>query len=509
MADLIKRTPYERPSLPQRAPLGFVPLGLHDEIFSVISAGQLLNSFRTPDRPDPYRHTDFPQRAPLDFIQRVIPAATSTFAQQRSVFSTPPPIRGFNEWLTQPAFSWLAGALVFEENFTAALNQLSDSYRVRESLPVDRFERTSFPQTAPLSTVPVLAFAIELWPAIEQELHSFRSREGLPLDKFERTTFPQSAPLSFVDTLSVILSQASKQQLHSFRTHESLPLDRHKRTDFPQTAPLGTIQLGLLQDLFQTEFWSALQQELNSFRLRETLPLDKFARTDFPQGAPLFAEEVGLLVVPFDENRTPALIQSLGSFRIQERLPFDKFERTAFPQGTPLLTIELDLPRDLFEIEFTSAFDLQHAAFRTLATAELKSTHLTQPGFGWIGEANAITLPPGFLQVGPNTQLLGSFHLRPSLPLDRFERTSFPQSVPLFLDVLRLISTLRAESRSTTTVELSWTLGFTASGSIEVHRALGSVGIFSKIATVSSTTTTFSDSGLTPGTVYCYKLRVI
>ena len=80
-------------------------------------------------------------------------------------------------------------------------------------------------------------FSAEFWPGLEQELRSFKLWETLPLDKFERTDFPQLAPLfAFANSLTFLTewTPAFSQQLGSFRSTERDRLNSqwHSQPDF-------------------------------------------------------------------------------------------------------------------------------------------------------------------------------------------------------------------------------------------------------------------------------------
>ena len=152
MADLIQRIPFERPSLPQGAPLNTIPLDLPRDLFSTEffpAIVQQLGSFRASDkRKLQNQYTDFPQQAPL--------------------------------------FAVVSGALdKFVPAFTPALVQLLSSFRLGSTLPRDKFERTDFPQHAPLSTFILNLqdlFVAEFIPAMVLQGSSFRSADGERLE---------------------------------------------------------------------------------------------------------------------------------------------------------------------------------------------------------------------------------------------------------------------------------------------------------------------------------------
>ena len=65
----------------------------------------------------------------------------------------------------------------------------------------------------------------------------------------------------------------------------------------------------------------------------------------------------------------------------------------------------------------------------------------------------------------------------------------------------------RAESRTATTVLLTWTHTLLTANNIEVDRALGDAA-FVNIATLPGGTTTYTDTGLAEKTRYRYRLRL-
>jgi len=140
VANLIKKTLFERPSQPQSAPLGKVPLGLV-EVLDFYSAwnSQQTQSFRVADR-EPLQHRYF----------------------------------------TQPDFAWISEALGlnFDVNTTnAARQQLLDSFRLWDTLPLDKFERPDFPQSAPLGKVPLgLVEVLDFIAAWRDQTQAFRSK---------------------------------------------------------------------------------------------------------------------------------------------------------------------------------------------------------------------------------------------------------------------------------------------------------------------------------------------
>lgn len=68
----------------------------------------------------------------------------------------------------------------------------------------------------------------------------------------------------------------------------------------------------------------------------------------------------------------------------------------------------------------------------------------------------------------------------------------------------------KTESRTESSVIVSWTNNHGASATgVEIHRALGTGGSFSLIATADPTDLFYLDSGLATGTLYRYKLRTV
>jgi len=377
---------YERPSIPQSAPLLTIQLNLprdqfQTEFWSAIV--QLSNSFQSEAQyQDTHKHqrSDFPQSAPLTVEETGVLAGADLYLA--------------SDTGSGPAF-W------------PALVQLSNSFRSEERYQdTHKHGRSDFPQSVPLFTF-ALGFTDvyqnEFWPAIEQSRNSFRTRELIapnynfyiskrgtaviflepkhivpPIDQQSRSfhsgflrrvqelsrgDFPQT--LLVPDLFQPELWPALEQS-RSFRTNEINSLlgeKGYQRTDFPQSAPLLTIQLDLSRDLFQPEFWPALEQS-RSFRTDEIdRVLREYRRTDFPQFAPLLTIPISLTDL-FQPQLWPAIEQLLG-FRTHENdRVLREHRRTDFPQSAPLLTIPLDLPRDLFQPEFWSALE-QSRSFRT------------------------------------------------------------------------------------------------------------------------------------------------
>jgi len=451
---------YERPSIPQSAPLSFAPLHPPDLFQTEFSAAlvQLSNSFRSFQPPDKFPRLSLPQQAPLSVepLGLFIPIRSGAITQLstsyrlrsslpidqfiRTDFANAPPLytvattvipptsvrtsyggtsdstRVDRKFFPRPSIPQEASLFTVPLNppdlsqteFGPARQQQSNSFRSFESLPRDKFERTDFPQSAPLSVVELgLAdiFQIEFCPALEQS-RSFRTRESIvPVydyyisrrgaaiiflepkhiisaidqqsgsfysgliqrgEEYRRTDFPQSAPI--LKRLVIDLFQTefwpAIEQWRSFRTSE---IDRvvreYRRTDFPQSAPLLTAQLSLPQDLFQPEFWPALEQ-WRSFRTNEIdRVVREHRRTDFSQLAPTFVVPTGLADI-FQVEFWSAIAE-LPSFRTNEiDRVLREYRRTDFLQSTPLLTIPLDLSRDQFQAEFWPAIE-QWRSFRT------------------------------------------------------------------------------------------------------------------------------------------------
>jgi len=248
---------------------------------------------------------------------------------------------------------------------------------------------------------------------------------------FQRTDFPQSAPLRFVpEGLSdpQHFYAATSSQLASFRTKERPLLDLHRQTS-PQVSPLFKVPLSLLE---VQDFYAAWYSETKSFRLRESLPVDKFERTDFPQFSPMLTVPLGLLDLT---QITPAVLQLSESFRARESLPVDKFERTDFPQSTPLLTVPLKLldPRDFYAAWFSET-----QSFRSRDGEKLSlSQHLTQPQFSWLFVPVGLTDFDISVVTASADQLFRSFRMR-DRTLDKLQRTDFPQFTPMLQVVLDL-----------------------------------------------------------------------
>ena len=241
MAELIKWTHYERPSLPQSAPLRTIPLDLPRDLFSAEffpAIVQQVGSYRANDkRKLQNQYTDFPQLAPL--------------------------------------FAVASGALdKFVPAFTPSLVQLLSSFRLGATLPLDKFERTDFPQFAPLYAKLVGLtdeFSTEFISAIVQQLGSFRLRESLPRDKFERTDFPQSTPLRTIpldlarDLFETQFLPSLLQSLGSFRKRDYSGDRFYILSDQPINTAIWAKANGLT-DVFEIAKFVAMAAQALSFR---------------------------------------------------------------------------------------------------------------------------------------------------------------------------------------------------------------------------------------------------
>jgi len=294
------------------------------------------------------------------------------------------------------------------------------------------FERTDFPQSAPLRTVPDgLIDARQFSAATNSQTLSFRTNERPLLDP-NRQTSPQGAPL-FKVPLSLLDARdffaAWYSETRSFRLRESLPVDKFERTDFPQFSPMLTVPLGLLD---ATDFYPAFHSQLQSFRSGEPDKLSLSVHLTQPQFSFLKVP----LGLDFDLTAvTPAVLQLSESFRARESLPVDKFERTDFPQSTPLLTVPLKLldPRDFYAAWFS-----QTQSFRSGEREKLSlSQHLTQPQFSWLFVPVGLIDFDFSLITSAADQLYRSFRMR-DRTLDKLERTDFPQFTPMLQVVLDL-----------------------------------------------------------------------
>jgi len=401
VAHIVRYEVFERPSHSQVGPLYTIPLDLPRDQFqtefwpAVQQQTESYRSFESLPR-DKFERTDFPQQTPT----YTVPAG------------------------------------LYNAEDIPAITQLSDSYWLRSTLPLDKFQRTDFAHAPPQWTIPLDLprdlFQTEFWPSIEQSLRSFRSDEAprLQSEFYTQPIFSWfDAPLDLKEAEH--FQTATRQLTDSFRSKAAPVLDPHW-TDFPQGTPLLTIPLDLPRDLFQTEFWPALEQSLRSFRSKEGSRLQSEFHTQ---------PEFSWLSIPlnlFDPQDGVAVeSQQAGSFRTRESLPVDKFERTDFPQGTPLLTIPLDLPRDLFETQFIPAIYQEAGSFRSFDHARLIPQLFTQPTFSWFAAPLSLEFAVTDA-VAPTSQQAGSFRVRESLPVDKFERTDFPQGTPLLTIALDL-----------------------------------------------------------------------
>ena len=66
---------------------------------------------------------------------------------------------------------------------------------------------------------------------------------------------------------------------------------------------------------------------------------------------------------------------------------------------------------------------------------------------------------------------------------------------------------LKATAKSSSQINLTWTDTSKNKTGFKIERKNGTIGTYSQIATVGASVTVYSDSGLTPGTTYYYKIR--
>ncbi|MEW6416696.1 MAG: fibronectin type III domain-containing protein [Nitrospirota bacterium] len=80
-------------------------------------------------------------------------------------------------------------------------------------------------------------------------------------------------------------------------------------------------------------------------------------------------------------------------------------------------------------------------------------------------------------------------------------------SIPYTLLPPSTPSGLTATTVSSSQINLSWTDNSNNEVGFKIERKVGVSGIYSQIATVGANITTYSDTGLTPGTIYYYRVR--
>lgn len=330
----------------------------------------------------------------------------------------------------------------------AGIEQLTGSFRTPSSITDTVHERPSHPQSAPLRTIPENLyrdlFTVNEWAAIQHEVNTFRSAEGKKLQLwpyewhkpgwlttavkkdsaangvtdstrvdirvYPRTDFPQIAPL-FAEELGltapfdpVVVVAPVKQQIESVRTREILA-DPFERTDFPQSAPLSTIAENLYRDLFETQFWPAIDHQRSVFKSTQRELLQPQFYTQ-----PGFAWLDAVLV--FDEvpQFSVAARQLTESFRSKDAPQLDT-RRTDFPQSAPLRTIPLDLYRDQFETAFWPTIAHQLSVFRSDQRELLQPQIYTEPAFSWL------EIPADLLEIkkrfAATRQLTESYHSDP------------------------------------------------------------------------------------------------
>jgi len=326
------------------------------------------------------------------------------------------------------------------------------------------FERPSHPQDGPLHTIaldlPRDQFQTEFWPAIQQQTESIRSFESLPRDTFERTDFPQQSPLYRIPVYTYEDHPAITQLSDSYWLRSTLPLDKFERTDFAHAPPLYKVPEGLLGAI---EFYAAWHSQSQSFR---TDPEPKLDSRYYPQPAfswltvPLVLQDPSLSMVAVRqltesfrskpgptldprpewvqpgwiaaagnhlevrEELTPACSQQIWSFRSDEgaRLVPQFYTQPEFSWIDGALGLEEAQ-------QFMVAVGQLTNSFRVPDHAKLIPQFYTQPAFTWLSVPLNLFNPQD--GVGSACQQAGSFRTRESLPVDKFERTDFPQGTPL------------------------------------------------------------------------------
>ncbi|KKL84979.1 hypothetical protein LCGC14_1959340, partial [marine sediment metagenome] len=271
-------------------------------------------------------------------------------------------------------------SLLDAREFYAAYYPETQSFRLRETLPLDKFERTDFPQRGWLATVPEgLLDARDFYPAFHSLLQSFRSAGPDKLSLSLHLTQPQFSWLKValdLDFDTTQVTSAAWQLSQSFRARESLPVDKFERTDFPQSTPFLKVPLTLLDAV---DFFAAWYGETQAFRSSGREKLSRSQHLTQPQFSWLFAP---LSLVDFDVSIvTSAAEQLFRSFRLRDRT-LDKLERTDFPQLAPLFKEILGL-RDF--PEGVGAWIAQAQSFRSGEAPRLDlQRHLTQPEIAWL-----------------------------------------------------------------------------------------------------------------------------
>ena len=190
MANFIQRTFYERPSIFQDAPLNTIPLDLPRDLFETEHWPAIEASLR--------------------------------------VFAAPDRYKLHNEYLTQPDFAWVSEAVGINFAYTADLypgiEQELRSFRLWDTLPHDKFERTDHPQDVPLWTIPLDLprdlFETAFWPALEQH-RSFRAISAAENPQANYYQNGRTVAAFFWETVFY----TAVAQLNSFRTPERPKLE--------------------------------------------------------------------------------------------------------------------------------------------------------------------------------------------------------------------------------------------------------------------------------------------
>jgi len=187
VADLIKRVPFERPSLPQTAPLGKVPLGLLEVSGFYAAWSSQAQSFVATQR---YRGFSEwltqPDNTPIEWwgflIKEALSARHVSIKQLANSFRSRDRDKlSLYQHLTQPDFAWVSEALGLNFDVTIAVGarqQLLDSVRAQDKKPDYNqllYHHKSF---AVLFTKPA-----DIVGALQQLTGSFRTTlEGVKLD---------------------------------------------------------------------------------------------------------------------------------------------------------------------------------------------------------------------------------------------------------------------------------------------------------------------------------------
>lgn len=331
MADLIKKTRFERPSFPQ-------DLAIFKDVLSL---------------PDP------------STLDPIVPLAAGY--QARGSFRAGETAGLRSEHLTQPSFDWLAGVLTLLEapdphQYIPAVHQLANSFRAASKQEI-------FTGYLPGRSIAVLLFEPkklgEIWA---QQAGSFRAADRTRVD--ERLLAQGdigwlTANLKFLEVTEG--TAARKQQAESFRASDAKLLEASQH--------LTQFELSWLRDVLELlappRLQAVFDSQRESFRVWDA---ERLLGVHLTQ--PQFSWLLAAVELFQDAGRRPAFDQLTASFRAWDA---QKYQQQLYDSAKFNFSV---LIRDIVGV--APAVEQLVSSFRASDAARLAGEHLTQPQFGWL-----------------------------------------------------------------------------------------------------------------------------